>query len=229
MLSNEALRGVVVGLVAVGLLLGLSAVAWGQETKPAAPKGEPKAEPKQESQKVSTLDNLQAAYNGESNAHAKYVEFTKKADEEGYGQVASLFRAAARAEEIHANAHGEVIKKMGGTPKADVKKPEVKSTKANLEAALKGESYERDTMYPDFIKQAKEEKNKDALRTFTHALTAETEHAKLYDEATKNLESWKTGKTDFYVCSVCGYTTRKLDFEKCPSCFAPKDKYEKIS
>ena len=64
-----------------------------------------------------TLDNLMAAYNGESNAKAKYTEFAKKADQEGFAGVAALFRAAAKAEETHATRHGEVIKKLGGTPR----------------------------------------------------------------------------------------------------------------
>jgi rubrerythrin len=178
---------------------------------------------------TATLTNLQAAFNGESNAHAKYLAFAKKADEEGYGQAASLFRAAARAEEIHAAAHGEVIRKLGGDPKADVKAPEVKSTKENLEAALKGESYERDTMYPDFIKKAREEGQKDAIRSMNRALNAEIEHAKLYSQALAAMDSWKTGKKEFYVCPVCGYTILKIDFQKCPSCFTAKEKFEQVS
>lgn len=178
---------------------------------------------------AATLGNLQAAFNGESNAHARYLAFAKKADEEGYGQVASLFRAAARAEEIHARAHAEVIRKLGGDPKADVASPEVKSTKENLEAAIKGESYERDTMYPEFIQKAREEGQKDAVRSMNHARTAEIEHAKLYGQALAALDSWKEGKKVFYVCPVCGFTTLKIDFEKCPACFTEKEKFEQVS
>ncbi len=210
-------------MLVIGLaLLTLPAFAQ-QEAKPAKP------EPKPEPAKATTLDHLNAAYSGESNAHARYVEFAKKADEEGYGQVASLFRAAVRSEEIHARNHAEVISKLGGTPKADLQKPEVKSTKENLEAAFKGEAYERDTMYPDFIKAARAENNRDAVRTFNQALSAETEHAKFYKEALDNLDAWKAGKKDFFVCPVCGYTVSKITFEKCPVCFTPKDKYEKVS
>ncbi|HEX7334620.1 MAG TPA: rubrerythrin family protein, partial [Pyrinomonadaceae bacterium] len=84
---------------------------------------------------TKTLDNLQTAFNGESNAKARYLAFAQKAEAEGYGKVASLFRAAARAEDIHANNHAEVIRKLGATPTADVKTPEVKSTAENLQAA----------------------------------------------------------------------------------------------
>ena len=177
----------------------------------------------------STLDNLQAAYNGESNAHARYLAFAEKAQAEGYGPVASLFRAAARAEEIHANNHAAVITKMGAKPKADIALPEVKTTAENLLAAVKGETYERDTMYPGFIKTAKKEGNRDALKSFNYAKTAEAEHASLYAEMAKNLEKMKGGAKTFYVCTVCGYTTTNLDFEKCISCFNPKDKYVAVS
>ena len=178
---------------------------------------------------TKTLNNLQTAFNGESNAHAKYLAFAKKAEAEGYGPVASLFRAAARAEEVHAANHAEVIKKMGGTPTAKIETPDVKSTKENLEAAIKGESYERDVMYPDFLSQARAEKNKDAIQTFNYAKTAEAEHAKLYSEALSKLPSLKGAAVTYYVCTVCGYTTAKLDFAKCPSCFSSKEKYEKVS
>ncbi len=172
-----------------------------------------------------TLENLQAAFNGESNANAKYLAFAKKADEEGYTQVASLFRAAARAEEVHFKAHAEVIKAMGAEPKADIQPADVKTTRENLQAAIKGESYERDTMYPDFITVARAERNGAATKTFNLAKAAEAEHAKLYQQALDNLESWKGGTRDFYVCTVCGWTTTVLPGEKCPSCFNPKEKF----
>ena len=177
----------------------------------------------------TTLENLQAAYNGESNAHARYLAFAQQADKEGYGKAASLFRAAAKAEEIHARNHAEVIKKMGGTPEAKIETPGVKSTKENLEAAIKGETYERDVMYPAFLKVARADRNKDAIQTFNYAKTAEAEHAKLYAEALANLPQMKGAGQEYYVCTVCGYTTVKMDFSKCPSCFSPKHKYEKVS
>ena len=177
-----------------------------------------------------TLDNLMTAYNGESNAHAKYLEYAKKADEEGYGKVASLFRAAASAEKIHLTNHARVIESMGGTPKADIQLPAINSTKENLKDAIKGESYEKTTMYPEFIAQAKEEKNPAAVRTFTYAVAAETEHAKLYKEASADLANWKTQNTDFYVCPTCGYTVEgKPSFESCPVCMTPAALYRAVA
>lgn len=178
---------------------------------------------------TKTLDNLQTAFNGESNAKARYLAFAEKAEAEGYGKVASLFRAAARAEDIHAINHAEVIRKLGATPTADVKTPEVKSTAENLQTAIKGESYERDAMYPEFLKQAREDGNKDAFRTFNLAKEAEAEHAKLYTEASNNLAAWKTTAQPFYVCPSCGYTTATLNFDKCPVDFTPRDKFIAVS
>ena len=176
----------------------------------------------------TTLDNLMAAFNGESNAHSNYAAFAKKADEEGYTQVASLFRAASRAEEIHFSNHAAVIRKMGGDPKAVVNAPIVKSTAENLKTAIAGETYERDVMYPDFIAKAKATNDKAAVRTFSYALAAETEHAALYTEASNNLSAWKGGKKEFFVCPICGKTVIKVDFSACSVCGTPREKFEKI-
>lgn len=176
----------------------------------------------------TTLDNLQVAYDGESNASAKYLEFAKQADKEGYAGAASLFRAASRAEAIHAAKHAAVIESLGGTPTAKIEPAQVKTTKENLEAAIAGETYERDAMYPQFLGKARTDRNKDAIESFNYAKTAEAEHAVLYADALKNLDAWKAKKT-FYVCTVCGYTVTELPKEKCVSCFSPKDKYEAVS
>jgi rubrerythrin len=177
-----------------------------------------------------TLLNLQTAFNGESNAHARYQAFALKADQEGYGAVASLFRAAAKAEEIHAANHAAVIRSLGGAPHASIDTPDVKSTRENLEAAIKGESYERDVMYPNFIRVARGQHLTDAVVTFRQAQTAEAEHAKLFKSALGQLDELR-GSTSraYYVCSVCGYTVRQVDFDNCPSCLSPKSVYQQVS
>lgn len=180
-------------------------------------------------QPAQTLNNLQIAFDGESNAEARYLAFAEKAEAEGYGKVASLFRAASRAEAIHARNHSEVIRKLGGTPTANVKPPEVKGTAENLEAAIKGETYERDVMYPDFLKQARADGTREALRTFNLARSAEAEHAKLYNDARNNLETWRVDKQTFYVCPVCGFTTANLNFERCPTSATPRERFLTIN
>lgn len=176
----------------------------------------------------STMSNLQAAFNGESNAHARYLSFAVKADSEGYAGAASVFRATARAEEIHAGNHAAVIKGFGGIPVAKLEDPGVKSTRENLEAALKGENYERDVMYPAFLSQATSDASAEALQTFRLARAAEAEHAKLYAAALEDLESMKASR-GYYVCPVCGFTTENPDSEPCPTCATPKESFEKVS
>lgn len=175
----------------------------------------------------ATLKNLQAAFNGESNASVRYTAFAAKAEGDGFHQAASLFRAAARAEQIHAANHAAVIKKMGAAPEAQIEKPLVQSTAENLKEAIAGETYERDVMYPDFIKQAEAEGNSAAVRTFHAALLAEAEHARMYTAALAGLDRMKA-KTAYYVCALCGYTVEKLTFDRCPVCKHPKEKFELV-
>jgi rubrerythrin len=165
----------------------------------------------------STLHNLQTAYNGESNARAKYLEFAKKAEQEGYGQVASLFRAAAAAEQIHRTCEASVIKEMAATPRAKIALPPIKSTQQNLEdSASKGEAYERDTMYPQFIRQARTDGNNRAAQCFTYAQAAEAEHFNLFKAAARDLAQMKGAAGTYYVCTEGGYTMERLDVSKCP-------------
>ena len=93
-----------------------------------------------------TEKNLGDGFAGESQANMKYLAFAKKAEADGYPQVAKLFRATAEAETIHAHAH---LKALG----------KIKTTADNLEAAIAGETYEFSEMYPQFIEEAKQEEN----------------------------------------------------------------------
>jgi rubrerythrin len=181
-----------------------------------------------------TVQNLLAAHEGESNAAAKYTAFAIKADADGVHGAASLFRAAARAEQIHAINHARVIKQLGGELRCEIHAVEVKSTLENLKTALGGEQYEIDTMYPGFLEEATARKNTAAIRTFTGALEAEKTHARLYGEAIALLEagkkdSWVGAPRDFYVCPVCGYTSETPDeHDRCPVCNCPWAKFETI-
>jgi len=173
----------------------------------------------------TTLDNLQAAFNGESNARARYLAFAVKADAEGYGKAASLFRAAARAEQVHFERHASIIKKMGAVPTAMIKTLVVKSTAENLQAALEGETYEFTRMYPEFIAKAKLDKNEDALDAFEDAGKAEAVHASLYKKALENLKEWKGKNKDFYVCLFCGNVVERINFKECPLCGRSKEQF----
>jgi rubrerythrin len=176
-----------------------------------------------------SLRNLQAAFEGESNARAKYSAFAVQADAEGLHGAASLFRAAARAEQIHANNHARVIRQLGAEPAAAIHPIQVKSTIENLNKARAGERYEIDSMYPEFIREAKNHNNAAAIRTFEWAMDAEKTHARLFSEAIAVLESgWLIAARTFYVCTACGFTSETPESERCPTCNLSWEKFEVI-
>ena len=181
-----------------------------------------------------TVQNLLAAFETASNAHARYTAFAARAEDEGLHGTAGLFRTAARAEQIHSTNHARVIRMLGGHAEAEIHPVEVKSTLENLKAALGGEQYEIDSMYPDFLEEATAGKNTAAIRTFTGALEAEKTHARLYGEAIALLvggkkDAWIFAARDFYVCPVCGYTSdTEEEHERCPVCNCPWEKFEII-
>ena len=162
---------------------------------------------------MSSKENLMEAFAGESQANRKYLAFAKKADDEGFAQVAKLFRAAAEAETVHAHNHLEVV---GG----------INATKENLVAAIAGETEEFTEMYPNFIAEAKAEKNDAAAWTFEVANKVEQIHASLYKNALENLGD--NPNTDYYVCALCGNTVENGAPEKCPICGASQSDFKKI-
>ncbi len=161
---------------------------------------------------ITTQENLQEAFAGESQANRKYLAFAKQAERDGYHQAARLFRAAAAAETVHAHAHLRAMKGIG-------------STLDNLKEALAGETHEYKNMYPDMIKLAEQEGHKAATRSFTYANEVEQTHAKLYQMALDNLENM--AECNYYVCSVCGHTHEKEAPEKCPVCGANSNAFFK--
>ena len=161
----------------------------------------------------NTEENLKEAFAGESQANRKYLAFSKKAEEEGFPQVAKLFRAAAEAETVHAHNHLRVMKG-------------IRSTKENVQEAISGETHEFHKMYPEMMNQAKAEKNDEALQTFHYANEVEKIHAALYTKVLENLG--KNEAVDYYVCPFCGNTVEKAPPEKCPICGAPGKKFFKI-
>lgn len=162
---------------------------------------------------MGTMDNLQEAFAGESQANRKYTAFASKADEEGHPGVARLFRAAGEAETIHAMLHFAAMGKIG-------------STEENLKAAIEGESYEFESMYPPFLEQAKADGNQAAVIAFYRANEVEKIHAELYKKALADPQS--IADTTFYVCQVCGNTVEDEAPEKCPVCGTPREGFRRI-
>ena len=165
---------------------------------------------------MSTADNLQAAFAGESQANRKYLAFAKKAEADGFPQVAKLFRAAAEAETIHAHAH---LRVLGG----------VKSTAENVQAAIEGEGFEYKEMYPKFLAEAEQEGDQAAVHSFKNALAVEEIHYGLYSQALEAVQSGKDlPEASIYVCAICGNTVAGDAPDACPVCGAPKSQFSEI-
>jgi rubrerythrin len=166
---------------------------------------------------MATKDNLADAFAGESQANRKYLAFARKAEDDGYAQVAKLFRAAAAAETIHAHAH---LRVLGG----------VQETAANLQEAIAGEGHEFKEMYPAFLAEAEKEGNKPASISFKNALAVEEIHHGLYEEALAAVNGGKDlAETSIWVCPVCGNTVKGGAPDRCPICGVPGEKFSEIS
>lgn len=165
---------------------------------------------------MSTQDNLQNAFAGESQANRKYLAFAKQADKDGLSQIAKLFRAAAEAETIHAHAH---LQAMGG----------VKSTAENVQAAVDGETFEFQKMYPPFLEEAEAEGENAAAASFRYALAVEEIHAQFYQDALSKVKAGEDmAAAKIMVCPVCGNTILGDAPDKCPVCGTAGDEFFEI-
>jgi rubrerythrin len=164
---------------------------------------------------ATTETNLKEAFAGESQANRKYLAFAKKAEQEGFANVARLFRTAAEAETIHAIGHLNAM-------------DAVKSTADNLRAAVEGETYEFKEMYPPMLTQAQTDNHK-AKRMFGFALKAEAVHADLYRLALEAVSQGKDlAESSFYLCPVCGHVEMGNPPAVCPICGVKGEKYIQV-
>lgn len=164
----------------------------------------------------STKENLMEAFAGESQANQKYRAFAKKAEKDGFANVAKLFRTTAEAERIHAEGHLKAMDKVG-------------STADNLKEAISGETYEFSEMYPPMVDKAEEEGHK-AKVMFKFAVKAEAVHAEIYQKALDAVTDGKDIEEEsFYLCPVCGYIEPGEPPEKCPVCGAKAKIFELVA
>jgi rubrerythrin len=161
-----------------------------------------------------TKENLKSAFSGESQAHMKYLVFADKAEEEGFGNIARLFRAIAFAERVHASNH---LNALNGS----------NLTMDNLGIAIDGETFEVNEMYPAYKAVAELQDEKKAVRPMHYAFEAEKIHAMLYSEAKDVV---KTGKDmeigAVNICPVCGHTVTGKAPEMCPICGIQGDRFK---
>jgi rubrerythrin len=166
--------------------------------------------------KRMTEGNLKDAFAGESQAHMRYIAFAAKAREEGLPNVARLFEAISYAEQVHATGHLKTLGQVG-------------STVDNLGAAVAGESFEVESMYPAYDDVAKLEDEKLARVSIRYALEAEKIHFGLYG----NAKSTVAGGQDIamgalQICGTCGYTVEGEAPDKCPICGSPKTSFRQF-
>jgi rubrerythrin len=157
---------------------------------------------------AETIENMQVAYKGEKTATAKYAAFSKKADEEGYHNVALLYNAVSAAENIHAINHKAVIEDAGATVPVIIPEFKVKTTKENLSDDVNGEAYEANTMYPNFLKTAEAAGNQIAFLSLTYAMKTEQKHNLFFEQALSdmNANTLNNLPSKYFVCPVCGNT-----------------------
>src|ERR1700757_2855122 len=126
-----------------------------------------------------TLDNLKAAFAGESQANRRYLYFAQKADIEGYNDVAAVFRSTAEGETGHAHGHLEFLESVGDPATREPIGP----TNLNLKAAIAGETHEYTDMYPGMAKTARQEGFDEIADWFETLAKAERSHANRFTKA----------------------------------------------
>lgn len=157
-----------------------------------------------------STEAMKKAYAGEAKAALRLKVYAEKADEEGYPQIAKLFRVIARSEEIHGARALKVLR-------------EIKSTEENLAASFEAEERVAEVSYGAFVKQAEAEGDRAAALHFAQSRDVEETHAKLYKEAMSHIMEER--ETTYYVCLVCGYVADGLHPEICPVCGAKSDQF----
>jgi rubrerythrin len=154
---------------------------------------------------------LQQAYVGEAKAALRLKVYAQKADDEGYKQIARLFRVIAFSEEIHGIRALRVLK-------------EAKTTEENLAASFESEKKVAEIAYDQFVKMAEQAGDKASLLHFSQSRDVEETHANLYKQAMNHFMEER--ETTYYVCTVCGYVADGILPDECPVCSAKKDKFE---
>jgi len=163
--------------------------------------------------KKMTEENVKAALAGESQAHIKYAAFADKAAAENLPNIARAFKANSFAEQVHATNYVKTLGALG-------------TTKDNLAAALGGETFEIEEMYPAYVVVARSQGEKTAETSLSAALAAEKVHAGIYRTARAAVESGRDiDSKPIHVCSNCGFTMEGDAPEKCPVCGAPRVKF----
>lgn len=164
----------------------------------------------------NTDDNLKSAFATKAQTSRMYMAFSEAAEEEGYRQIAKLFRAAAESETVHAMHH---LRTSGG----------VLSTAENLKVSIERENLEHSKTYAEFIEQSKKEGNSQATLGFNYAKKVEMDHERNFMEAESTLKADKDLPLKrLFVCQICGQIHVSDPPKTCPVCGNPSEMFKEI-
>jgi len=189
---------------------------------------------------LTVIRNLETAFEEETKTSSAYKAYATRADEEGFPGLASLFRATALAEQIHAGNHARVLRHMGGSPGhmgasrgIDAPKLRIEGTLDNLKTARVDQKFEVDYLYPAFLTTAVPLFDSTAIRSFHWALEADKSHVQLYNDVLARVQGggspgWEFEKHAFFVCGLCGFAAEYPENENCPGCNYLWEKFEAV-
>jgi rubrerythrin len=184
-------------------------------------------EESKETKRAVTVDNLQTAYAKSVKYARMYTLFSKRAERDRLLNVANLYRAVSRSEQIHADLHAGLLRKNGVEPVAPQEEAvPVGTTLQTLKLSMSSEEIEFGSMYPNLIHTAELEKDSMAAAQFRMTKEVDNQHAELFKEAFDR--SGRIPKIQCFVCPGCGYILTSEKTEECPVCHSKKDKFEKV-
>lgn len=179
---------------------------------------------------LDTISNLAKAYVGESQARNRYTFYASIARKEGYNQIAEIFEETAKNEKEHAKVLFELLKDLTDKEKIDMDELEIEAvvpikigdTATNLQAAIDGEKYENEIMYPEFAEVAEKEGLKRIAIKLQRIGEVEVHHQERYEtllDQVKKGTSYKKEQKVLWICSECGYVYEGKEApKKCPLC-----------
>ena len=180
-----------------------------------------------------TARNLQISFSAEAQARSRYNFFARRAEDDGYIQIARLFDETADQEHEHALRFFKFFN--GGELETTWSFPTgvIEDTRANLLSSAELELYVHDIMYKGFADIAREEGFKRAADTFDAISVAEKHHEELFRTLAANIDAGRVFTRDeacVWKCLGCGYLHTGMEApDKCPACVRKQSYFELLA
>lgn len=221
MVTATPARIVLLAVLPALCLSTVGCVGWAVAAQPAAGAA---------SEPSTVVEHLQGAFSRATHDVEVLSRFARAADDRGYTQVGSLFRAGARSRQVQRATFERLIKAAGGTPKAEtLAMPEFKGVKEALTAVRDAALAERDKPLAAAMTKATSDKDADARKAFLAAREGLFELSQYCKDALADVEAYRKGKRDYFVCKGCGYLLDRLDIRRCPVDNSPRESFEKVN